>query len=126
MKHQPVSDLDIPSSEALHSSELGRYLEIDDRTLGRLYTPAFAQSKAEKSPDYYRVIAYLNSDWRLILCKGGFQWILQKKRGSEWKNRWFVRTKSGLHRGLRALQIEEWGEINESALRRMHELPERL
>lgn len=107
------------------TNKVGGYLKTIDRTMAHLQSPANAPSKAESNPDYCGTIAYLNSDWRLVLCSEAFQWILQKKRGSnKWESKWFARTKAGLLRGIADKKIEEWGDINEAALRRVHELPE--
>lgn len=123
-----ITDLEKNTSHAIALSELGLHLDFNDGALTHLQASLNGTSKSESSSNYFRTIAHLNSDWRLILCKTGIQWILQKRRGqSKWEGRWFVRTKQGLLRGLSdpVLDIEGYGEVNEAALRRIHELPER-
>lgn len=131
MNHESITQFQEDISEPIALNELGLHLRDNDGTVAHFLSPANGISKAEKSPDYYRTIAYLNADWRLILCRSGIQWIIQKrKRGQvadRWQGRWYVKTKEGLLRGLSdpGLRIQSYGEINEAALRRIHELPDR-
>lgn len=127
MKINTTDEFEEAASRPIDLSELGLNLKTIDGAVTQPESPANGICKSESSPDYYRVIAQLNSDWRLILCKSGIQWILQKRRGlSKWEGRWFVRTKQGLLRGLAnpGLRLQIYGEVNEAALRRIHELPE--
>lgn len=121
MNLSTIQDLNRGVPDDIISFELPEYLKITDGAVGRLQGPGNGLSKAEKSLDYYRVMTYLNNDWRLIRCKDGIQWILQKRRGSEWKGQWFVRTKSGLLRGL-----NRCGEITPEASSLIEALPEWL
>jgi hypothetical protein len=52
--------------------------------------------RCEESEHYARVIARLNSHWRVIACADGIQWILQTRRGQGWRNRYFYRSREGL------------------------------
>jgi len=46
-------------------------------------------SHRERDDDYTRVIAQLNSRWRVIVCKDGIQWIVQKRDGTrDGRPRW--------------------------------------
>jgi hypothetical protein len=50
--------------------------------------------------DPYPVIVQLNARWRVIACRSGIQWILQKRRGANrWRGVWFCRTRSVLVAG---------------------------
>ncbi|MDC9822969.1 hypothetical protein PRN20_04435 [Devosia sp. ZB163] len=40
-------------------------------------------SGAEEADDYRRQVVRLNEGWRLIECKGGIQWILQRRRSAQ-------------------------------------------
>jgi len=121
MKVHPTTEFQEGVSGPIDLSELGLNLKTTDASVARPPRLAKGTSKSESSPDYFRTIAYLNSDWRLILCKTGIQWILQRRKGlSKWEGYWFARTKEGLLGGL-----GRCGETHEAALRRIHELPER-
>ena len=87
-------------------------------TLPRLKTPACP----EESDIYPHVIATLNPRWRVIVCKGGIQWILQCRRGPRWGGYSFCRTREALVRCARA----QAGEIAADALVILLSLPERI
>lgn len=48
-------------------------------------------SHRESDPNYGAVIAQLNDRWRVIVCRDGIQWILQKSKksgaGARWQGR---------------------------------------
>jgi hypothetical protein len=78
----------------------------------------------EESHSYARVIVRLNANWRVISCRDGIQWILQRRCGLKhgrprWANRYFFRTRAGLVRGA----IEYVGEIGADALVILLRLP---
>ncbi|MCU9839667.1 hypothetical protein OEZ49_17980 [Ruegeria sp. WL0004] len=56
----------------------------------------------ETSDDYAAVVANLTDDLRVITCKGGIQWILQKRdKGSAerpWVAKGYFRTRKALMR----------------------------
>ena len=39
-------------------------------------------SSAEEADDYRRQVVRINADWRVIECRAGIQWILQRRRAS--------------------------------------------
>lgn len=47
----------------------------------------------ESADDYHRVVAVLNDRWRVIECRDGIQWVLQRRgspetiRGDDWRSR---------------------------------------
>ncbi|MGN6310416.1 MAG: hypothetical protein ACTHNN_12770 [Xanthobacteraceae bacterium] len=46
------------------------------------HTKPTAQSQhRENADDYHRVVAVLNNRWRVIDCRDGIQWILQRRAG---------------------------------------------
>lgn len=127
--------------EGNSSLQVDGYLEEEVGAVAHLQTPAngipeqgeHPQSKAEtgaklpwlkaeSSSDYYRAIAGLNSEWRLILCKDGIQWVLQKRRPGRWEGKWFARTKQGLIRGI--LDLVSKGELfGDDAWQAVNSLP---
>ena len=56
---------------------------------------------SEHSDDYRSVVAVLNDQWRVVVCRVGIRWILQRRRGQigdkpRWDGRNFCRSKAGL------------------------------
>ena len=72
--------------------------------------------------DSYPVIAALNHGWRVVACKGGVQWILQKRRGrsNNWRSRYFCRTREGLFHCV----CEHAGQIDTITWARLLRLPQ--
>jgi hypothetical protein len=70
----------------------------------------------------YPVIAQLNDRWWVITCKNSIQWILQTRRGSSWRSRFFFRTRAG----LLAFAREHASPIDGDALAILLRLPERI
>ena len=67
----------------------------------------------ETSDDYSAVVAQLASRWRLIVCKDGIQWILQKREAEpphdgDWRGKSYFACKESLIRvcGSRRLLSE--------------------
>jgi hypothetical protein len=76
----------------------------------------------ESYEDYDRVVAHLNDRHRVILCKDGIQWILQRKMNKQddgWRGLKFCRTKSGLLRF-----VGEAGDILPNAMAILEALPD--
>jgi hypothetical protein len=68
----------------------------------------------EKSNAYTPVVI-LNKGWRIIECRDGIQWILQKRKGQyEGRPRWagesYCRSKSALLRCVRDKAGEVWAD----------------
>jgi hypothetical protein len=86
---------------------------------------AFAPVSHRESDDaYHAVVARLNGSWRVIACKDGIQWILQRRRGerrggARFDSRSYCRTREALIRVCR----EHAGEISPSAMAVLEALP---
>ena len=83
----------------------------------------------EYPPDNYgRIVAQLNSRWRVIECRHLIQWILQYRASAEtyatsrWVGRTYCRTRNGLLRCCR----EHAGAIDPTAAAILASLPERI
>lgn len=55
----------------------------------------------EESDGYPNVVARLGDDWRVIVCRDGIQWIVQRRAGkrhggARWEARGYCRTREGL------------------------------
>ena len=73
--------------------------------LKRSPTPLQA-SHLHKSAATYPAV-YLNTAWRVIVCRDGIQWILQRRgqerpAGARWEGRAYCRTREALVRLCRA------------------------
>jgi hypothetical protein len=64
-------------------------------------------SRLPESDSHYPVVAQLDARWRIIICRDGLQWILQRRQVSaaserhsrdDWRGRSYCRTKTGLVR----------------------------
>jgi hypothetical protein len=58
---------------------------------------------SEECDDYHAVVALLNADWRVIVCRANIQWILQHRAGerhgrARWEGRSYCRTSEALNR----------------------------
>ena len=84
-----------------------------------------AVSRIETADDYFRVIARLNRRWRVIECRNGIQWILQRRgspekvRRDDWRGRSYCRTREALIRCTR----EYCGAIDPAAAAVLAGLP---
>ena len=54
------------------------------------------ESIREKDSDYSKVVGYLSDKQRLIVCSDSMQWILQNRRGDEWRAELYFRQEAGL------------------------------
>lgn len=88
--------------------------------------PTTAQSRkkrlSEQAEDYPHVVATLNSEWRVICCRDGIQWILQRKTGGRWRSLAYCRTRDGLLRCIREAGISS--DATEAS--ELSQLPERI
>ena len=88
-------------------------------------TAGVAMSRMETADDYFRVIARLNPRWRVIECRHGIQWILQRRgsperaRRDDWRGRSYCRTREALIRCTR----EYCGAIDPAAAAVLAGLP---
>jgi hypothetical protein len=53
-----------------------------------------------ESADEYPVVAQLGPQWRVIECRDGEQWLLQRK-SNKWESRSYCRTSAALRREVR-------------------------
>lgn len=86
-----------------------------------------APSHRESDGTYHGVVAVLNDHWRVIVCKDGIQWILQRRAGerhgtARFDCRSHVRSREALIRLCR----EHAGEISPAAMSILNALPERI
>ncbi len=56
-----------------------------------------------ESADNYSCVIYRHKGWRIIECRDGIQWIIQKRancgvRGAEWKSKSYCTTREALNR----------------------------
>jgi hypothetical protein len=78
----------------------------------------------ESADDYHRVVAVLNDGWRVIECRDGIQWILQRRAGerhgmARWDSRSYCQTSEALNRVCRASA----GAIDPAAVAVLTSLP---
>lgn len=69
------------------------------------------ENKREESENYRAIIAKLNANWRVIECRDGIQWILQRRAGNRhgeprWEGRSYCRNKESLLGRVRDLTGE--------------------
>ena len=84
-----------------------------------------ADNASEEAENYRAVVAILNPRWRVIACRNGIQWILQRSAGlrhgtTRWEGRCYCRTREGLMRRVRELA----GEIEPIASAVLKNLPD--
>jgi hypothetical protein len=89
--------------------------------------PAILSTRSEEADDYSTVVARLNAGWRVIGCRAGIQWIVQRRAGERhgkprWESRSFCRTKEALIRLCRT----HAGEIDPVAEAILAALPDRF
>ncbi len=84
-----------------------------------------AGSHRESADDYCRVIAHLSPSYRVIVCKDGIQWILQRRDGerhgrARWTGVSYCVTRDALIRLCRASSAN----IEPSAMAALRALPD--
>jgi hypothetical protein len=85
-------------------------------------------SFAESDDSYPATVAVLNRGWRVIECRDGIQWILQRRNRAEnvarhaWRGRSYCRTREALIRCC----DEHAGQIDPAARLTLVALPERI
>src|SRR5262245_23488791 len=67
----------------------------------KLTLPCLAAASNEEADNYRAVVAILNPRWRIIECRNGIQWILQRSAGlrhgkTRWEGRCYCRTRECL------------------------------
>jgi hypothetical protein len=63
----------------------------------RIYLPMPQTSHRERD-DAYPVVGQLSDTVRVIHCKDGIQWVLQRRRGDQWQGVAFCRSRAALIR----------------------------
>ncbi|MBN7759991.1 hypothetical protein JYP52_02495 [Nitratireductor aquibiodomus] len=79
----------------------------------------------ESDDSYHAVVAQLHPGWRVIACRDGIQWILQRLKGrgaSAWRGICFCRTRDALMRCIRERDID----VSAEAVAIIANLPVRL
>jgi hypothetical protein len=61
----------------------------------------------------------LNDKWRVVTCKDDHQWVLEHRKGNQWKGRSYFRTREALLR----VSIKLAGEIDPLAWSKLLGLP---
>jgi hypothetical protein len=78
----------------------------------------------ESGDTYDRVVVRLNEKWRVVECRAGVQWILQRRKsasdGGGWSSRSFCRTSDAIRR----LARQDAKPIDPEALVVLDRLPE--
>jgi len=79
-------------------------------------------NRNETAENYARIIANLGERWRVIVCKGNHQWILQRRRkgaGRRWEARGHFRTREALIR----VNTASWAQVAPTAQAALDALP---
>jgi len=84
-----------------------------------------SRSNWEESDGYSTVVAKLNTSWRIIACRDGIQWILQRLAGKRhgqprWEGKRYCRTRKALMRSVHDL----CGPVDATAVAILERLPE--
>lgn len=58
-------------------------------TTKTLPSPSGGTDHREGSPDYAWTVAQLSDRWRVIECRDGIQWVIQKSRRNGGETRWY-------------------------------------
>lgn len=77
-------------------------------------------SNRQRDEDYSGVIAVLNDKWRVVRCRDGLNWIIQKASPSEWKSVKFHHNREHLIRRVRSL----CGPVSDAAMAKLAALPD--
>jgi hypothetical protein len=83
-------------------------------------------SNREEANDYRRVVVILNSGWRIIACRDGIQWILQRRSGERHgQPRWVSKKYNRNKRSAEATtSIGLAGEVDPAAREVLDGLPD--
>lgn len=86
-------------------------------------------SRRESADDYPNIVARLNNDWRVIVCRDGIQWILQRRNSAktiakpDWRGVSYCRARDALIRCV-AEKISE--QITFEGKEALFDLPARI
>lgn len=95
------------------------YLENSDA----ISTTVYGRKKgySEAADDYPDIITRLTPEWRIILCRDGIQWILQRLTGNRWRGQSYCRPREGL---LRCIHEKVIGDIDPCSSSLVETLPD--
>ncbi len=83
-------------------------------------------SHKERDDDYDRVVTKINDRWRVIICRDGIQWILQKRDGQRnGKPRWAGASYSTTRYALIRETFRKSGNLQPGALDCLSDLPQK-
>lgn len=84
-------------------------------------------SNREESDDYQAVVARLNDGWRVITCRAGIQWIIQRRAGTQrhGADRWMSVAYHRLRETLITAVHEYCGDVLPEAEAVLERLPHR-
>jgi hypothetical protein len=120
---QKVNDV----NDIVALTTINRTLNGKDYFARRTHLFGDGMSASEEADNYHVIVARLNGNWRVIVCRAGIQWILQRRAGerhgrARWASRSYFRTSEGLIRFSR----EYAGEIEPDACAVLAALPARI
>jgi hypothetical protein len=87
--------------------------------------PAVAKFLREEADNYEAIVVKLNTGWRIIECRDGIQWILQRLAGQRhgrprWEGKSYCRTRQGLLRSVH----DRCGPVDTAAVAIVQGLPD--
>jgi hypothetical protein len=120
----------------VHRGEAGIDLSAWRHRLSSRSNANVQATRLAESDDRYPAVAILNQRYRVIRCRDGIQWILQRRNipagtggnrperhsRDDWRGRSYCRTREALIRCCRAYS----GEIDPAAVVALRTLPERI
>lgn len=86
------------------------HLKVENPEASRSFGPPLVtKSHRERDDDYRDVVCILSDRWRVIVCRDGLQWIIQRRDGERFgQTRWtgihYCTSREALIRLSRALQ----------------------
>ncbi|PUB11323.1 hypothetical protein DFP92_11499 [Yoonia sediminilitoris] len=84
-------------------------------------------SQRERTDDYDRVVTKINDRWRVIICRDGIQWILQKREGErDGRARWTGVSYSTGRKALIRVVFDHGCEPQPGAMDCLNALPEKI
>jgi hypothetical protein len=58
-------------------------------------------SRRESDDDYDNIVAQLGPKWRMIVCVDDYQWIVQERKGTQWRSQHFCTSRDGVLRRVK-------------------------
>ncbi|MGR3545525.1 MAG: hypothetical protein ACU0DX_00230 [Roseovarius sp.] len=96
----------VPDRGKRHATAAAASKIQDHGTVDQLPLTEARLSSPKESDDYYHTVIFQIDDWRVIVCRDGIQWIIQRRRRAgrrrvEWKGRSYHTTRDVLIRDWR-------------------------